>query len=162
MELNEVVKLTNRYSPSSASQLAAVLGKIADGLKAKQASTAKEAQEALGEAKYTQARALLDNVDALQAGINELLEAAITCHAEGILDIDIDDLELSIRSYNCLKRAGIKTVQELISRNPEDLRGVRNLGQKSYEEILAKLEELGLEFVPSEGGWREKAIYKGI
>ena len=56
----------------------------------------------------------------------------------------IDELELSVRSYNCLKRAGINTVGELINRTPDDMMKVRNLGRKSLEEVLAKLQELGL------------------
>ncbi|WP_352398750.1 DNA-directed RNA polymerase subunit alpha [[Clostridium] aminophilum] len=61
------------------------------------------------------------------------------------LDMNIDELELSVRSYNCLKRAGINTVAELCDRTPEDMMKVRNLGRKSLEEVLGKLKELGLE-----------------
>ena len=63
---------------------------------------------------------------------------------------NIDELELSVRSYNCLKRAGINTVEELCNRTPEDMMKVRNLGRKSLEEVLAKLKELGLQLNPSE------------
>ena len=66
------------------------------------------------------------------------------------LEMNIDELELSVRSYNCLKRAGINTVEELCNRTPEDMMKVRNLGRKSLEEVLAKLKELGLELNPSE------------
>ncbi len=69
---------------------------------------------------------------------------------EKVLEMNIDELELSVRSYNCLKRAGINTVEELINRTPEDMMKVRNLGRKSLEEVLAKLKELGLELLPSE------------
>ncbi|MDD6195798.1 MAG: DNA-directed RNA polymerase subunit alpha [[Clostridium] aminophilum] len=61
------------------------------------------------------------------------------------LEMNIDELELSVRSYNCLKRAGINTVAELCDRTPEDMMKVRNLGRKSLEEVLGKLKELGLE-----------------
>lgn len=64
---------------------------------------------------------------------------------EQILEMSIDELELSVRSYNCLKRAGINTVAELINKTPDDMMKVRNLGRKSLEEVLAKLDELGLE-----------------
>ena len=64
---------------------------------------------------------------------------------EKVLEMNIDELELSVRSYNCLKRAGINTVAELINRTPEDMMKVRNLGRKSLEEVLAKLKELGLQ-----------------
>ena len=60
------------------------------------------------------------------------------------LDMSIDELELSVRSYNCLKRAGINTVEELTNKTPEDMMKVRNLGRKSLEEVLLKLKELGL------------------
>ena len=62
----------------------------------------------------------------------------------GILEMTIDELELSVRSYNCLKRAGINTVGELCNKTSEDMMKVRNLGRKSLEEVLAKLKELGL------------------
>lgn len=61
-----------------------------------------------------------------------------------VMDMNIDELELSVRSYNCLKRAGINTVEELTNRTAEDMMKVRNLGRKSLEEVLAKLKELGL------------------
>ena len=60
------------------------------------------------------------------------------------LVMSIDELELSVRSYNCLKRAGINTVEELTNKTPDDMMKVRNLGRKSLEEVLAKLKELGL------------------
>ena len=63
---------------------------------------------------------------------------------EKVLEMNIDELELSVRSYNCLKRAGINTVEELTNRTSEDMMKVRNLGRKSLEEVLAKLKELGL------------------
>ena len=69
---------------------------------------------------------------------------------EKVLEMSIDELELSVRSYNCLKRAGINTVEELTNRTPEDMMKVRNLGRKSLEEVLSKLKELGLELSPSE------------
>ena len=68
-----------------------------------------------------------------------------------VLEMSIDELELSVRSYNCLKRAGINTVEELTNKTSEDMMKVRNLGRKSLEEVLAKLKELGLQLNPSEG-----------
>jgi DNA-directed RNA polymerase subunit alpha len=62
-----------------------------------------------------------------------------------VLDMNIDELELSVRSYNCLKRAGINTVGELTNKTSDDMMKVRNLGRKSLEEVLAKLKELGLQ-----------------
>lgn len=69
---------------------------------------------------------------------------------EKVLEMSIDELELSVRSYNCLKRAGINTVEELTNKTSEDMMMVRNLGRKSLEEVLAKLKELGLQLNPSD------------
>src|SRR5699024_8706560 len=69
---------------------------------------------------------------------------------EKVLEMNIDELELSVRSYNCLKRAGINTVEELCNRTSEDMMKVRNLGRKSLEEVLAKLKELGLQLNPGD------------
>ena len=67
-----------------------------------------------------------------------------------VLEMNIDELELSVRSYNCLKRAGINTVQELTDKTADDMMKVRNLGRKSLEEVYAKLKELGLHLRDSE------------
>ena len=69
---------------------------------------------------------------------------------EKVLEMSIDELELSVRSYNCLKRAGINTVEELTNKTSEDMMKVRNLGRKSLEEVLTKLKELGLQLNPSD------------
>ena len=69
---------------------------------------------------------------------------------QAVLEMSIDELELSVRSYNCLKRAGINTVEELTNRTSEDMMKVRNLGRKSLEEVLSKLKELGLELSQGE------------
>ena len=69
---------------------------------------------------------------------------------EKVLEMNIDELELSVRSYNCLKRAGINTVEELTSKTSEEMMKVRNLGRKSLEEVLAKLKELDLQLNQSE------------
>ena len=63
---------------------------------------------------------------------------------EKVLEMSIDELELFVRSYNCLKRAGINTVEELTNKTPDDMMKVRNLGRKSLDEVYAKLKELGL------------------
>ena len=63
---------------------------------------------------------------------------------EKVLEMSIDELELSVRSYNCLKRAGINTVEELTNKTPDDMMKQRNLGRKSLDEVYAKLKELGL------------------
>ncbi|WP_290754291.1 DNA-directed RNA polymerase subunit alpha C-terminal domain-containing protein, partial [Exiguobacterium sp. UBA3968] len=63
---------------------------------------------------------------------------------EKVLEMTIEELDLSVRSYNCLKRAGINTVQELANKSEDEMMKVRNLGRKSLEEVQAKLDELGL------------------
>ena len=73
-----------------------------------------------------------------------------TNEKEKVLEMSIDELELSVRSYNCLKRAGINTVEELCNKTSDDMMKVRNLGRKSLEEVLAKLKELGLQLQPAE------------
>ncbi len=60
-----------------------------------------------------------------------------------VLDLTIDELDLSVRSFNCLKRAGINTVEDLINKSEEDMMKVRNLGRKSLEEVIAKLDSFG-------------------
>lgn len=68
----------------------------------------------------------------------------------GVLDMTIEDLDLTVRSYNCLKRAGINKVEELIQRTEEDMMKVRNLGRKSLEEVIQKLAGLGLSLKKKE------------
>lgn len=69
---------------------------------------------------------------------------------EKILDMTIEELDLSVRSYNCLKRAGINTVEDLTLRKEEEMMKVRNLGRKSLDEVCNKLKELNLSFAPDE------------
>ncbi|MCL2109232.1 MAG: DNA-directed RNA polymerase subunit alpha [Oscillospiraceae bacterium] len=67
-----------------------------------------------------------------------------------ILEMTIEDLDLSVRSFNCLKRAGINTVDDLINKSQEDMMKVRNLGKKSFEEVRAKLQSLGFDLQSNE------------
>ena len=62
-----------------------------------------------------------------------------------LLEMTIDDLDLSVRSFNCLKRANINTVDDLINKSQGDMMKVRNLGKKSFEEVRAKLQSLGFD-----------------
>ena len=80
----------------------------------------------------------------------EVMTTKEDSEAAKVLEMTIDELELSVRSFNCLKRAGINTVQELANKTPDDMMKVRNLGRKSLEEVLAKLKELGLELNQAE------------
>ena len=84
------------------------------------------------------------------ARLVDVMVESTTDEKEKVLEMNIDELELSVRSYNCLKRAGINTVQELINQTPEDMMKVRNLGRKSLDEVLAKLKELGLSLNQNE------------
>jgi len=67
-----------------------------------------------------------------------------------LLEMNIEELDLSVRSYNCLKRAGINSVQDLVQRNEDDMMKVRNLGRKSLEEVTQKLSQLGLSLKPKD------------
>ena len=69
---------------------------------------------------------------------------------EKVLEMTIEELDLSVRSFNCLKRAGIDTVEDLTNRTEEDMIKVRNLGKKSLEEVILKLHSLGLELKKEE------------
>ncbi len=80
----------------------------------------------------------------------EIMVAKEEDQKEKALEMTIDELELSVRSFNCLKRAAISTVEELTERTEEDMMKVRNLGKKSLDEVKAKLEELGLGLKPSD------------
>ena len=80
----------------------------------------------------------------------EVMSEAQSDTTNKVLDMTIEELDLSVRSYNCLKRAGIQTVQDLAAKSEDDMMKVRNLGKKSLEEVIQKLEELGLGLKPSE------------
>ena len=101
------------------------------------------------EAISASAKILCDYLE-LFVGLTESLpqEVALVEKEDGqltkLMDMTIEDLDLSVRSYNCLKRAGIHTVQELANRTEDEMMKVRNLGRKSLEEVTAKLAELGL------------------
>ena len=92
----------------------------------------------------------------LFVGLTEINEPTVTLvdkkdeTKEKLLEMTIEEMDLSVRSYNCLKRAGIHTVQELTNRTEEEMMKVRNLGRKSLEEVQAKLAELGLALKNSE------------
>ena len=64
---------------------------------------------------------------------------------EKVLEMTIEELDLSVRSFNCLKRAGINTVEDLINKTEEDMMKVRNLGKKSLDEVINKLHSFGLD-----------------
>ena len=78
----------------------------------------------------------------------EVMSEAQSDTTNKVLDMTIEELDLSVRSYNCLKRAGIQTVQDLAAKSEDDMINVRNLGKKSLKEVKEKLVELGLGFKP--------------
>jgi len=85
-----------------------------------------------------------------QAKHTEIMVEKEETKKEKVLEMTIEELDLSVRSYNCLKRAGINTVEDLTNKTEEDMMKVRNLGRKSLEEVLQKLNALGLVLAPSE------------
>lgn len=88
-------------------------------------------------------------VDLTDMAVNmEVMSEAQSDTTNKVLDMTIEELDLSVRSYNCLKRAGIQTVQDLAAKSEDDMIKVRNLGKKSLKEVKEKLVELGLGFKP--------------
>lgn len=87
---------------------------------------------------------LSEKISADRAMVNEIEE-----ESDQLLDTPIEDLDFSVRTYNCLKRANINSIGDLIVRSIEDMMRVRNLGRKSLEEVIIKLEELGLSLAES-------------
>mgnify|MGYP002577131546 FL=1 len=69
---------------------------------------------------------------------------------EKVLEMTIEELDLSVRAFNCLKRAGVNTVADLINKSQDEMMKVRNLGKKSLEEVLAKLDSLGFSLNKSD------------
>ena len=79
-----------------------------------------------------------------------LMDNGIPLTKENILRMTIEELDMSVRSFNCLKRADINTVEDLVRRTESDMMRVRNLGKKSLEEVIIKLDALGLTLKPDE------------
>ena len=102
------------------------------------------AQEAvsLGAKVLTEYLSLFVNLSESVSSQEIMVETSNT-GSEKVLQMTIEELDLSVRSFNCLKRAGINTVEDLISKTEEDMMRVRNLGRKSLEEVVEKLESLG-------------------
>jgi DNA-directed RNA polymerase subunit alpha len=92
---------------------------------------------------------LFIDLDDSTDGLEIMIESA-DHNPEEKMKMTIEELELSVRSFNCLKRANINTVEELTQKTEEDMMKVRNLGRKSLEEVILKLEELGLGLKPSD------------
>ena len=99
----------------------------------------------LGAKILTEHLAMFVNLTETAQNVQVMVEKEET-HKEKTLEMTIEELDLSVRSYNCLKRAGINTVKELTERTGSDMMKVRNLGQKSLEEIKLKLNDLGVSF----------------
>jgi len=86
----------------------------------------------------------------------EIIDEKLEEKREHALDMTIEELDLSVRSYNCLKRAGINTVQELVNKTEDEMMKVRNLGRKSLDEVIQKLNALGLSLKESEEPGNER------
>ena len=101
------------------------------------------------EAVSMSAKVLIEHLELfldLAEGVSEtesIMAVQVDNEKEKVLDLTIDELDLSVRSFNCLKRAGINTVEDLIGKSEEDMMKVRNLGRKSLEEVIAKLNSFG-------------------
>ena len=101
------------------------------------------------EAVSMSAKVLIEHLELflnLAEGISEsesIMAVPTDSEKEKVLNVTIDELDLSVRSFNCLKRAGINTVEDLIGKSEEDMMKVRNLGRKSLEEVIAKLDSFG-------------------
>ena len=101
------------------------------------------------EAVSMSAKVLMEHLELfldLAEGVSEtesIMADKVNDETSKVLDLTIDELDLSVRSFNCLKRAGINTVEDLIGKSEEDMMKVRNLGRKSLEEVIAKLNSFG-------------------
>ena len=104
---------------------------------------AKEAVSLAAKVLNEHLRLFIDMSDVAKNGDDIMVERA-EVKKEKVLEMTIEELDLSVRSFNCLKRAGIDTVEDLINRTEEDMIKVRNLGRKSLEEVIQKLNSLGL------------------
>lgn len=93
---------------------------------------------------------LLKSVDEITTTMDSVIAEPEVEEVNKLALMMLEDLDLSVRSYNCLKRASIQTVEELVNKTEEDLMKVRNLGKKSFKEVKDKVEELGLSFRQAE------------
>lgn len=103
---------------------------------------------------FSLARELNEQAEGIEMG-----PAPVDPVASSELSMPIEDLELTVRSYNCLKREGINTVAELVALNEQQLKGIRNFGEKSVDEVRDKLEELGLSLKDSLPGFEGAHFY---
>ena len=78
-----------------------------------------------------------------EVNATEIMEKKEESGKDKVLEMTIEELDLSVRAFNCLKRAGVNSVGDLINKSPEEMMKVRNLGKKSLEEVMGKLEALG-------------------
>src|SRR5699024_5494421 len=102
-----------------------------------------EEADSLGSKVFTERYNLLLHLTEEAQNVEDMVEKEAD-DKEKVMEMTIEELDLSVRSYNCLKRAGINTVQELTTKTEEDMMKVRNLGRKSLDEVKSKLDELDL------------------
>ena len=81
----------------------------------------------------------------IEENTSDVLEDSVSQSDEDFSEMSIEDLDLSVRAYNCLKRSGISSVGDLLAKTNDEMLKMRNLGRKSYEEIMGKLDSLGLK-----------------
>ena len=85
-----------------------------------------------------------------EVGSRSTVVERVEAQYEKVLEMTIEELDLSVRSFNCLKRAGINTVEDLIDKTEDEMMKVRNLGRKSLEEVMNKLSAMGLSLQKNE------------
>lgn len=93
-------------------------------------------------------RSILDELNRLSEIVNST--EVLRSNDPEVLDIPLEELNLSVRSFNALRRRGVKTVRDLVSMTEEDIMNVRNFGKRSYDEIIGILEKMGLKLRDSE------------
>ena len=156
-EINTIGIITNDsiYSPVEKVSYAVEPTRVGESAKYDQLTLEIETNGALKpyEAISLAAKILVEHlnmfVELTDMAVNmEVMSEAQSDTTNKVLDMTIEELDLSVRSYNCLKRAGIQTVQDLAAKSEDDMIKVRNLGKKSLKEVKEKLVELGLGFKP--------------
>ncbi len=110
--------------------------------------SAKEAVSLAAKILNRQLNHFVDLSDEVSAA--DIIEKKEETGKEKVLELTIEELDLSVRAFNCLKRAGVNTVGDLINKSPDEMMKVRNLGKKSLEEVVAKLESLGFNMTTEE------------
>lgn len=119
-------------------------GELREQVAARRAETIAMLEREL-DARMAQLRAMIANADELLGKLNGTSDTLTAAHELiNTVDMPLAELDFSVRSYNCLARAGVKTISDITAMTDEQLKNVRNLGRKSYEEVIGKLAQYGL------------------